>query len=367
MLKALVAVATTVLIVAAGLALAGEPGVGAVARGSAPVAPVTPGSLAVGPNGDLYVADPGRQEILERPPYGDFQVLAGSGVAGLSGDGGQAFRARINDPGSLVEGPAGALYFAQSGLQVDKSFGNMTNSVIREVTPSGTINTLAGLHPNCSVARPSATSVRAQSAQFFGAALSLGADGALQVATTVCPDHDSLGPSLVLTPSGLLVSAGRLPAPAAVDCDAWGVRGHGFTAFSCLSGAGGTKYSHPNELLVVRDNGSFSGYPSNVGEQDLLARSTTGDVVAAHTFSIVQVTSSHITTLVSERALDRLFPGTIGVAAINGLAVGPSGDVFVAVNYYAGNRHGCGNAIAERTETGQLKTLWRSATGFTCG
>lgn len=356
----------TVLLVVTGIAtLAGRTGA-ALPSSSVPILPALPASLAAGPNGDLYIADPGRQQILERSPDGSFHPVVGTGVAGLSGDGGPALQARIDGPDSLAFGPNGTLYFVQRG-QARHSSENVTTSVVREVTSQGTISTLAGLRPDCSARRPSATAVRAESAELYGAVLSLGPHEALRLSTTACPDDHSLGPSLQLTRSGLLVAKGRLPAPAAVSCEGWGAEGPGFTAFSCLSGAGGTRYSHPAELLVVRSDGSFSGYQTDVGEQDVLARSATGKVVVAHNFSIVQVTASAIITLVTERELDRLFPRTVGVAAINGLAVDRSGDIFVSVNYYASDRHGCGNVIAERKATGQLKSLWRSGSGAICG
>jgi len=55
---------------------------------SAAVVPLRPTALAVGPNGNLYVADQSRNQILERLPDGTFVVVAGTGAAGYSGDGG---------------------------------------------------------------------------------------------------------------------------------------------------------------------------------------------------------------------------------------------------------------------------------------
>ena len=54
------------------------------------VVPDQPRAMAVGPNGDIYIADPARNEILERHSDGAFTVVAGTGIAGLSGDGGSA-------------------------------------------------------------------------------------------------------------------------------------------------------------------------------------------------------------------------------------------------------------------------------------
>ncbi len=50
----------------------------------ATVSPEQPGPLALGPNGDLYIADDGLNEVLARLPSGGFQVIAGTGTAGYS-------------------------------------------------------------------------------------------------------------------------------------------------------------------------------------------------------------------------------------------------------------------------------------------
>src|SRR5580765_883932 len=44
-----------------------------------------------------------------------FTPIAGTGVAGFSGDGGLALEAQINNPYGLVVGPDGALYFCEIG------------------------------------------------------------------------------------------------------------------------------------------------------------------------------------------------------------------------------------------------------------
>lgn len=104
--------------------------------GSSPavvVWPEHPGALAVGPGGALYVADAGRQEILMRLPDGRFRVIAGTGRAGFSGDGGPALDAELRDPGGMAVSPNGTLYFADQG-----------NNRVRAISPDGRITTVAG-------------------------------------------------------------------------------------------------------------------------------------------------------------------------------------------------------------------------------
>jgi hypothetical protein len=145
------------------------------------------------------------------------------------------------------------------------------------------------------------------------------------------------------------------------------VTGAGFTVYSCASGAGGTKHAHPAELLVVRTDGGYAGYRDAFSQSNLVYKSATGEVVAAHNDAIVRVTASALTTLVDEGRLDRLFPGSPGLAGIDALTVDPAGDIYLRGNYYAARRHGCGNVRAELTAENHLKLLWRSAVGLTCG
>jgi sugar lactone lactonase YvrE len=60
--------------------------------------------------------------------------VAGTGVAGYSGDGGPALQAQLNDPRGLAFDPFGNLYIAE-----------WRNQVVRKVTPGGTITTVAGI------------------------------------------------------------------------------------------------------------------------------------------------------------------------------------------------------------------------------
>src|ERR1700733_3892008 len=97
----------------------------------------------------------------------------------------------------------------------------MLNTVIREVTPSGTIRTVAGLRPSC---QPGPVrSVPAESALFYGASFSLERDGDLAVDTSLCVGNmqdEGFGPNLPLTPSGRFVrgASGPVPAVASIDC-----------------------------------------------------------------------------------------------------------------------------------------------------
>src|SRR4051794_2697731 len=57
-------------------------------------------------------------------------TIAGTGVAGLTGDGGPAIRAMLNSPGALALDASGRLYFADRG-----------NNIVRRIETSGIIST----------------------------------------------------------------------------------------------------------------------------------------------------------------------------------------------------------------------------------
>lgn len=77
--------------------------------------PAPSGSIAVGPDGNLYIAD----DLNYRIRRVDFarnliETIAGTGVKGLAGDGGPALQAQLTNVTDLEFGPDGRLYFADS-------------------------------------------------------------------------------------------------------------------------------------------------------------------------------------------------------------------------------------------------------------
>jgi uncharacterized protein (TIGR03437 family) len=92
-----------------------------------------PSGVARDAAGNLYIADSLNNEVRKVTPQGVIVDVAGNGTAGYAGDGGLATRAELNDPNGLALDAADNLYIADTA-----------NNVIREVTPYGTISTIAG-------------------------------------------------------------------------------------------------------------------------------------------------------------------------------------------------------------------------------
>jgi trimeric autotransporter adhesin len=97
------------------------------------------GAIAFDASDNLYIADHNHR-IRRVTPAGIISTVVGTGVAGATGDGGQAASATINLPYGLKFDAEGNLYIGSWGARL-----------IRMVTPAGIISTVAG---NGSATRP---------------------------------------------------------------------------------------------------------------------------------------------------------------------------------------------------------------------
>lgn len=91
----------------------------------------TPSALALGPDGNLYVADTGNNRIRKVTPEGNVSTVAGEGSAGYVD--GPAAQAQFNGPIGLAISPGGDIYVADT-----------YNDVIRMITTEGQVTTVAG-------------------------------------------------------------------------------------------------------------------------------------------------------------------------------------------------------------------------------
>jgi sugar lactone lactonase YvrE len=89
-------------------------------------------SVAIDAGGNVYVAAQMKNRIYKSSPDGPLTIIAGTGMAGFSGDNGLATNAQLNSPGAVAVDGAGNLYISDSG-----------NARIRKVS-GGIITTVAG-------------------------------------------------------------------------------------------------------------------------------------------------------------------------------------------------------------------------------
>ena len=122
--------ASGVVTTVAGSGITGSSGDG----GSAVLAQLNgPFGICIDAAGNLYIADERNSRIRRVNAAGIITTIAGTGIAGFSGDGGQATQAAMNFPQAVTVDPSGNLYIADT-----------RNLRVRRVNPAGVISTIAG-------------------------------------------------------------------------------------------------------------------------------------------------------------------------------------------------------------------------------
>ena len=112
---------------------------------------LSPRNVAVDTAGNLYIAEFEGHRVRKLTPDGRLATIAGTGVAGWSGDGYRATAAQIDYPAGMAFDRAGALYFADSG-----------NHVVRKLYADGTIGSIGtafGGNPGLAMSTPAAIAV----------------------------------------------------------------------------------------------------------------------------------------------------------------------------------------------------------------
>ena len=92
-----------------------------------------PRGVAVDLAGNLYIADSYNHRVRRVDATGTITTIAGTGERGFSGDGGPASQAQLSEPGGIALDVAGNVYIADT-----------YNHRIRKVDAAGTITTIAG-------------------------------------------------------------------------------------------------------------------------------------------------------------------------------------------------------------------------------
>ena len=108
----------------------------------------TPRNVAVDAAANFYIAEFEGHRVRKVTPAGVIATVAGTGVAGLGGDGGPATIAQLSFPAGLAVDRTGALYIADSG-----------NDRVRKILPGGVISTVLGGNASTALATPTAVAV----------------------------------------------------------------------------------------------------------------------------------------------------------------------------------------------------------------
>lgn len=88
-----------------------------------------PGGIAVDAAGNIYIDDSGNNRI-RKVANGVITTVAGNGTAGYAGDGGTATQAELNNPTGIAVDSSGNVYFADTGnSRVRKLVGTIITSV----------------------------------------------------------------------------------------------------------------------------------------------------------------------------------------------------------------------------------------------
>src|SRR5207249_7222407 len=99
--------------------------------GPAIAAEIAPAGMALDGAGNLFIADAGR--VRKIGPTGLITTVAGNGSGKFSGDGGPALAAGLVNPTAVAVDASGNLFIADPPA-----------NRVREVSPNGTIATVAG-------------------------------------------------------------------------------------------------------------------------------------------------------------------------------------------------------------------------------
>ena len=286
------------------------------------------------------MADDLRNEVLQRLPSGTFQVVAGDGATGFSGDGGPATEATLNYPGGISFGPGGTLYIADS-----------LNGRIRAVSPAGIITTVAGNGQMGWVA----DGTPAVDASLQPYTLTFGPDELMYVATdtqVLRLGADGAFTRVLGNPNSAEESLYGLGGPA-VDASADGPDGLAFDRAGNLFVAG----FNTKSILMVNTQGTVSlvgtAYPRGDGG---LVTSPDGSVLAMSELGVLRLTAQGEQSIISFPRTDRTtYLGITGFSP-DGIAVAPDGSIYLDTFY--GNGYADKSGLVDISPGGHATLLW---------
>lgn len=255
-----------------------------------------PQAMAVGATGNFYIADFGDNEVREVGPGGRISLLAGSGTfcqhPPSCGDGGPAAAARLNFPGGVAVDAAGNVYVADTG-----------DNEVRKISTSGKITRVVGTGLPCAKPPSCGDGGPATSAALTGpTGLAFDKAGNLYIADTGDQEIRKLSRSGHIT---------RL-AGTGMRCHKPPACGDGGAAMSA-------QLSFPEAVAV---GGSGLVYIADSGDQEIRRISLSG--------KIATVAGTGVACSSAPSCGDGGRPTKAQLNFPNGVAVGPSGNLFIA-------------------------------------
>jgi hypothetical protein len=338
---------------------------------STTVVPKTPGALSVDQNGNLYLVDIGRDQVLRRLPGGRFQVVAGNSKLGFSGDGGQALHAqlRLQAHSGIAVASNGTVYIADSG-----------NDRVRAALPNGRIETVAG---GGKLALPSTrgASVPARSADLGGVAgLAIGANQELYIGARfivrLTSNHKLEWVAGSNRPAEHLCSA---PECSVAERGFDNVTGLAFDGVGNLVVSGGNLPGSGYPLAEIRANGRPIYLTANArgvgGQPAAVASGPNGSVVLATQIGVYQIpensrtlqpVTGDSTTGSTPSQLSAALTAATGDGARriketfyggDGIAAGTGGQIYADAQPFIGLTF---DTIVQLSHSGRAIVLWRS-------
>jgi hypothetical protein len=310
-----------------------------------------PGALAVSSTGVLYVVDSSRDQILRRVTSGRFQVVAGTGRRGFSGDGHLAIDAEISVTrwGGLAVARNGTVYFADEG-----------NERIREILPDGVIETVAGGGTE-SLGTVPVTALRVRFGNVYSLnGLAIGPGGQLYIASNgvyrlangvlhwvVGSDAPGLNKGFKAYGSSPVFQKDFDPAyTLAFDGNGDLLVGGGETWSLYERTAGGV-------LRFIQEDRAQGGYYA------AMASAPDGSVViAGGAHGLSRFHASGLITTDSAAGMSTLLSPPSHFTVGEGVAVAPNGSIYLAAD--ANNGFTNVSAIVQVTTTGHAILVWKS-------
>ncbi len=269
------------------------------------------GQIAFDAAGDMYFTDTANQRV-RRIDYttGIIRTVAGSGVAGYTGDGGNATLAELNTPTGVAVDSQGEVYIISSAA---------SGQVIRKVGPNGALNFGSQSKGTSSSSKPMVITNTGNSSMTLSSALFTGgnvSDFKIDTANTNCVltpgavlySGQTCKISFIFTPSGTgsrqatlklldntvsgadyvtLFGTGTLPAPTLKITSP--NNGQSFTSGTTVTFSASVTYTsspQPTGTVQFKVDGANYGSPVTLSSTGTASTSVSGLTQTTHTLSV---------------------------------------------------------------------------------